>query len=1127
MSRPLLTKLCLLLGVLFILAAAQPAAAQKIVLQLRWDHQFQFAGYYMAAEQGYYRDAGLEVEIRPRSDKSITSLKEVLLGHADFGISDTELVAERSLGKPVVAVATIFQQSPAVFVSLERSGIHSAADLVGKKVRAQTGYRSLSLRALLLEEQLQDKVQFVQVHYDINHLINGDIDVMGGYRTDQPYHLKLQGYAVNILDPRDYGINFYGDTLFTTERFIQNHPETTEKFRQASLRGWKYAIAHPDEAIALIKSKYKSQKSVTELEFEAVETIKLIAADQVEVGDMDLLRWGKINHHLIALGLVPPDFYLSKNFLYVPPPGIPWDQLQGWIVGVILGFILLAVIMVFISRKNFQLRSMKKELENEAEERELVARRLQEEKAFSTSLIDTAQIIILVLDLEGNIVSFNPYMEKLCGYKLTEVEGKSWFETFVPAEIVPQITSVFDQVVSASQVKDHINGIKTRTGEQLVIEWKNEILSTEDGTSLGVLAIGRDITEELHSREELRRYSQIVSSTSDMMSFIDNHYIYRAVNQTYLEAHATTLDALIGHSVAEVLGNEVFDSLVKEKLDLCLSGKEVKYQTWAEPKGWGRRYVDAVYTPYLNDDGKAVGVVASIRDITELKQLQDEQLQLIQAINQMSEAIVVTNKKAEIQYVNPAFEQVSGYNASEVIGKNPCMLQSGQTEPEVFTTMWNNLKSEKVWRGKLYNKKKDGSLFVEDAVISPVKDSSGKITNYIAVKRDITRELEMEEQLRQKFKMETVGVMAGGIAHNFNNSLSIILGNVDLARMQLPPHSENIDSYLENARTAVFRARDLIQNILSYSRQGAHAKAAVSVAEIVVETATLLKGTLPSTVEFECQIDEENRDLSIHADDSQLQEVLLNLCTNALHAMDETGELILSLEGVELLAADVADYDDISPGCFAKICVRDTGAGIPEEIRDKIFDPFFTTKAVGEGTGMGLSTAQGIVSQHGGVIRVQSELCVGTTFELYFPIIERRHEPRKETIIDKPLAGGTEKILFVDDEEPVAQVWDNILSQKGYGVTRMTSSTEALKLFTANPDFYDLVITDQTMPGLTGEELIQELLKIRPDIPIVLCTGYSTKVTPETSKAIGAAAFCTKPLNPKEMFPLLRSLLDK
>ncbi len=1113
MKRPFLTTLRLLLASLPLLLAAQPAAAQKVILQLPWHHQFQFAGYYMAQEKGYYAAADLEVDIR---DVSVgpNPVEEVLSGRADFGVSGSGLVAERSLGKPVVAVAVIFQHSPSVFLSLESAGISKPVDFIGKKVMLSPGFQSLELIALLHQEKLFDKIERLGTSFDCTSLLNGQTDVFNAYRSNEPYQLQAQGYKVNIIDPQDYGLDFYGDTLFTVEGFVQKYPQVTEKFRQASLRGWEYAIAHPDEAITLIQSKYKCPKPVAALQYEATETIKLIAADQVAIGDMDLLRWGKINHYLIALGLASPDFYLSKDFLYTPPPGIPWAQLREWIVWIALGFILSIAAVVFLSKKNLQLKSVQK--------------RLEEERAFSSGIIETAQMIILVLDKEGKIVSFNPYMERLCGYSLEEVKGLDWFDTFLPEKDHTAIREVFKRVVAERNIHGQVNPIIAKTGELFEIEWDNQILTDGNGEIFGVLAIGRDITEKKRREEVLCRYEYIISATEDHMAYIDHNYVYRAVNQAYLAAHSKTVAELVGHSIPDIMGTAVFEETIKEKIDRTLAGEVVRYQAWFDFAGKGRRYMDVAYSPHKDEADGLSGVAVSAHDITELKQLQDEQRQLFQAINQMSEAVVVTNLRGDIQYVNPAYEQITGYSAAEAIGQNPRILQSGQTDQAVFVELWQTLAAGNVWHGRFHNQKKDGSLYIEDATISPVFDSSGRTVNYIAVKRDVTREVELKEQLRQKFKMETVGAMAGGMAHNFNNNLAIILGNIDLARMRLSEHPDAVDSYLENARTAVLRARDLIQNILSYSRQGSHAKTAIKLADIIEETSTLLLATIPATVKLECVVDPENRNLSIHADASQLQEVLLNLCTNAVHAMAEAGELEISLEGVELLPGDISAHDDISPGCFAKVCVRDTGHGIPEEIRDKIFDPFFTTKAVGEGTGMGLSTVQGIVSQHGGVIRVKSQPGAGTTFELYFPIIERRSSPREDTAADEPfLSGGTEKILFVDDEELLVQVWDEILSQKGYRVTRMTSSLEALKLFTANPDFFDLVITDQTMPGLTGEALILEILKISPDIPIILCTGYSSKMSLERSLEIGAAGFCLKPLDQNKLLPLIRNVLDK
>ncbi|MCD6582625.1 MAG: ABC transporter substrate-binding protein, partial [Desulfuromusa sp.] len=402
MKQSMWIKPCLLLLLLFFaIGNGSVCASDKLVLQLPWHHQFQFAGYYMAEEQGYYRDAGLSVEIHDITQGS-NPIEGVLSGRVDFGVSGPGLIVERSQGKPVVAVASIFQQSPTVFLSLEQSGIREPADFIGKKVMLSPGYQSLPLLALLLQEKLLDKIERLETSFDSHSLLNGQTDVFNGYSSNEPYQLEAQGYATNIIDPAEYGINFYGDTLFTSETFIQKHPEVTESFRQASLRGWEYAVAHPDAAIAVIQAKYKCQKTVAALRYEAAETIKLIQADQVEIGDMDLLCWRKISRHLIALGMVSPDFYLSKHFLYDPPPGIPWKKLHEGIIGVFLGLILLTTVVFFVSKKNFQLKTIQKQLEKE--------------KYFSISLIDTAQIIILVLDPQGRIISFNPYMEKITGY---------------------------------------------------------------------------------------------------------------------------------------------------------------------------------------------------------------------------------------------------------------------------------------------------------------------------------------------------------------------------------------------------------------------------------------------------------------------------------------------------------------------------------------------------------------------------------------------------------------------------------------------------------------------------------------------------------------------------------------
>ncbi len=380
----------------------------------------------------------------------------------------------------------------------------------------------------------------------------------------------------------------------------------------------------------------------------------------------------------------------------------------------------------------------------------------------------------------------------------------------------------------------------------------------------------------------------------------------------------------------------------------------------------------------------------------------------------------------------------------------------------------------------------------------------------------------LEEQLRQKHKMEAVGYMAGGMAHNFNNNLGIILGNVELS--QLKVQDPMIQGLLKNAKIAILRSRDLVNQISTYSRHGEQNKTPIQLFAVIDETITLLRSTLPTSINLQQVISPNCDSGSINADASQIQEVLVNLCNNAVQAMDEQGDLTLSLDRVELSQGEIPAQFDGQPGRYAKLSVQDSGCGMPAEIVDKIFDPFFTTKKMYEGTGMGLATVQGIIAQHGGIIKVNSIPNQGTVFNIYFPIVD---ETVSQPIpINEDMPQGTEKILFVDDDEMLVTLGELSLSEMGYTVTAMTESIEALKLFTVNPDHFDLVITDQTMPDLCGKDLIQELKKIRPYLRTILCTGYSSKIDEDQAQQQGIDAFCMKPLDLPELMQTVRRVLD-
>jgi PAS domain S-box-containing protein len=388
---------------------------------------------------------------------------------------------------------------------------------------------------------------------------------------------------------------------------------------------------------------------------------------------------------------------------------------------------------------------------------------------------------------------------------------------------------------------------------------------------------------------------------------------------------------------------------------------------------------------------------------------------------------------------------------------------------------------------------------------------------------DITDRLRMERQLRQAQKMESIGTLAGGIAHDFNNILGAIMGYTEVALMDAR-EEDPIRSSLEQVRKATFRARDLIKQILAFSRQAEQEMKSFQLGLIIKEALKLLRATIPTTIEIRQQLRE--KEAWIMGDPTQIHQVLMNLCTNALQAMaGQKGILEIALERVELDNAVIAGYPGMTPGPHFRLTVSDNGAGIDSQIIDRIFDPFFTTKGLGEGTGLGLSVVHGIVKNHGGMITVHSEKGVGATFHIYFPSI-RQDGSGFEMMESGTLLPGKEHLLFVDDEKFLIDVGKQMLEHLGYRVTSRLSGVEALELFRAQPDRFDLVITDQTMPQITGLELARELLAIRPNIPIVLCTGFSEGLTAERAKSVGIRDFIMKPLVIRDLSQTIRKVLD-
>ena len=381
----------------------------------------------------------------------------------------------------------------------------------------------------------------------------------------------------------------------------------------------------------------------------------------------------------------------------------------------------------------------------------------------------------------------------------------------------------------------------------------------------------------------------------------------------------------------------------------------------------------------------------------------------------------------------------------------------------------------------------------------------------------------LTKQLQQSQKMEAIGTLAGGIAHDFNNILSIILGNTELALTGMATDN-SIRRNLERVLTASLRARETIQQLLSFSRKESAGRKPLELNGIISESLTLLRASLPTNINIEPDICD--RPCTAIADATQIHQVMLNLCTNAAHAMEpHGGDLTIRLDSVDLTDADTRSLDGIAAGTFARIEVTDTGHGIKDHIMDRIFDPYFTTKATGKGTGMGLSVVHGIVQASGGTIRVTSRPGTSTSFYLYLPVVEPRAEKQPKDSIQQQLPGGNEHVLIVDDEEMLVDMMQQVLQQLGYTVSAYTDSAAALRAVITRPHAYHLLITDMTMPEMTGLELTQAVQAVRRDLPIIMCTGFNEQVNEETSRALGIRALVMKPVGMQHLSETIRNVL--
>ena len=470
-------------------------------------------------------------------------------------------------------------------------------------------------------------------------------------------------------------------------------------------------------------------------------------------------------------------------------------------------------------------------------------------------------------------------------------------------------------------------------------------------------------------------------------------------------------------------------------------------------------------------------------DIRSREESEKVQQRLATAIEQAAEGIVITDPTGIIQYVNPAEENISGYNSDELIGQSADIFKSDKHHDDFYANMWGTIKAGNVWTGRFVNRKKDGTIYHEDATISPVYDKSGKLTNFVAVKHDVTKQIELQEQLFQAQKMEAIGTLAGGFAHDFNNKLQVIGGYVDLIlfNKDVP---ENIRPQLGVIKQAVDSSAELINGMMVFSRKTGVKLEPLDLNSLVTQFRSILTPVMPKTIDID--LDMSNDLWTINAVPSQIEQILMNLAVNARDAMPDGGKANHKNKiTLFRMRSFRRSYPNTKPGRCVLLSVTDIGKGMDHETVKHIFEPFFTTKEPGKGTGLGLSVVYGIVEKHGGIIACDSEPSVGTTFRIYFPAIEevpqKQHSKKEE-----PPKGQGETLLLVDDDSNFLETTSRLLNRANYRVITTSNGKEALELYEKHREEIKLVILDLIMVVMRGEECLHSLLKIDPKVRVLM-----------------------------------------
>jgi len=846
-----------------------------------------------------------------------------------------------------------------------------------------------------------------------------------------------------------------------------------------------------------------------------------------------------------ALGAILADLF------FIPPIGSFRIDAPGELVGLIL-FCCTGTLISYIAAR---MRSVRAEAE--------VAR--QSEERFR-ALADNMAQLAWIADGRGNIFWYNKRWYEYTGTALEEMARREWGE-FLHPEHAGRVADAMRSSLTACIGWEDTIPFRSRDGQYRWFLVNAVPICDDRGKVWRWFFTGTDITAEKNAEEILRRYELLAGNSRDIILFmrLDDGRILEA-NNAAVEEYGYGREELLSLTIQDIRAPGTRDLTSAQMAEASASG--ILFETVH------RRKDGSFFPVEVSSRGATIAgvqtLISVVRNSTNRKRAQDalrqSERRWATTLASIGDAVIATDTEARITYMNAIAEDLTGWTMAEALERpvgEVFNIVDEYSRQEVPNPVARALKDGVIV--SLANHtvllRRDGREIPIDDSGAPIREQEGKITGVVLVFRDITarraagealrkahaelerrveeRTAELQEaydrlmtetkereaaeaQLRQAQKMDALGTLSGGIAHDFNNILAAIIGFTEMVRNRLPEGGRDAHS-LDRVMEAGLRGRDLVKQMLTFSRKGELEKRPLQLSHMVKETMKLLRASIPTTVSI--KVDAKSDTGMILGDPVQMQQVLFNLCANAAHAMREKGGIL----GIQLSAETVTEEDGrpqgLKAGPYMKLVVRDTGCGIAPEIMDKIWDPFFTTKKPGEGTGLGLSVVHGIIKQHDAAITVESEVGKGCAFTAYFPRISDAPSavPASQDIIPT----GDERVLFIDDEEALVDMGKELLAELGYRVVATTSSAEALALFEAGPARFDVIITDQTMPDMTGAALAKAMRALRPDIPIILCTGFSHSVNAETAETEGINAFVMKPVTKRELATAIRRVLTR